>query len=283
MTVEEIRKVKNVLIASKVAIQPKYIIEKEKFDDGRMKNFHHMADGELYEGAFLIRNEYGQAYWLVLIQWNSKIGYYVIVYPEKRTGPMIEIHKLVHEENSKSFKWRYKPSKRDPNNENRKHIFEKYYLDVNVVISFPEKPFEVLGFLDELFSLAEIRLKADGLTTEEPEVRESFPEGKRIERLHYSRERNPKVVRLAKAKFKANHGRVFCEACGFDFQKKYGEIGEDYMEAHHTLPLSDIKEEQIETRIEDIVLLCCNCHKMVHRRRPWLSVEKIKSLLIAQV
>ena len=154
-------------------------------------------------------------------------------------------------------------------------IFEKYYVDVN--ISFPEKPFEVLGFLDELFLLARTRLKADGLTSEAIEPRETFPEGKRVERLHYVRERNPKVARLAKQRFKDENGRIFCEACDFDFQETYGE---DYIEAHHILPLGEIKEGQIETKIEDIVLLCCNCHKMVHKKRPWLkSIEEIKSLL----
>lgn len=179
------------------------------------------------------------------------------------------------DKNSKTLKWRYEPSKRDQNNTNRKLIFEKYYVDVT--ISFPEKPFEVLGFLDELFLLARTRLKADGLTSEAIEPRETFPEGKRVERLHYVRERNPKVARLAKQRFKDENGRIFCEACDFDFQETYGE---DYIEAHHILPLGEIKEGQIETKIEDIVLLCCNCHKMVHKKRPWLkSIEEIKSLL----
>lgn len=82
---------------------------------------------------------------------------------------------------------------------------------------------------------------------------------------------------MAKQRFKDENGRIFCEACDFDFQETYGE---DYIEAHHILPLGEIKEGQIETKIKDIVLLCCNCHKMVHKKRPWLkSMEEIKSLL----
>jgi 5-methylcytosine-specific restriction protein A len=33
------------------------------------------------------------------------------------------------------------------------------------------------------------------------------------------------------------------------------------------------------TRIDDLRLLCSNCHRMVHARRPWLSLEGLVALL----
>ncbi|MCW5921401.1 MAG: HNH endonuclease [Saprospiraceae bacterium] len=75
---------------------------------------------------------------------------------------------------------------------------------------------------------------------------------------------------------------MFCQICGFDFQQVYGKVGEDYIEAHHTLPLSEIENEQTQTQIEDIALLCSNCHKMIHRKRPWLTMTKIKDLIANQ-
>ncbi|MBX2890305.1 MAG: HNH endonuclease [Saprospiraceae bacterium] len=279
MTIQEAKNLRKTILESSTLLQPSYVIEKKLTDGERISNFHDWANGKLYEGAFLIRNDYGEAYWLVLIKWNLKIGYYLVVFPEKKSGPMIEIRNLENTSASKFFTWRYKPSKRDKNNEERKRIFEKYSLDLNVSISFPEKSYEVQAFLDELFSLAEIRIKADALIANEPEIREGFPEGKRIERLHYRRERNPKVVRLAKKNFKEKNGRLFCQICGFDFQQVYGKVGEDYIEAHHTLPLSEIENEQTQTQIEDIALLCSNCHKMIHRKRPWLTMIEIKNLI----
>ena len=40
-----------------------------------------------------------------------------------------------------------------------------------------------------------------------------FPEGKISERKHKFRERNSKVVQLAKQIFKDKNGRLFCEVC----------------------------------------------------------------------
>ncbi|MGE7727833.1 HNH endonuclease [Bacillus cereus] len=111
------------------------------------------------------------------------------------------------------------------------------------------------------------------------DLEEEFSEGKQILRTHLSYERNSKVIRLAKERFKQQHdGKLFCEICGFDFHKVYGELGKDYIEGHHTIPVSQLKEGE-KTRLEDIIMVCSNCHKMIHRNRPWLSKEEICLLL----
>ncbi|WP_322923602.1 HNH endonuclease [Paenibacillus campi] len=110
----------------------------------------------------------------------------------------------------------------------------------------------------------------------------SFPEGKQKLRLHIYRERNPNVIKAAKEKFKSNHdGRLFCEICEFDYSEKYGELGEGYIEGHHTVPISEL-EENSKTRAEDIVLVCANCHRMLHRKRPWLSKNELKNILLSK-
>lgn len=105
-----------------------------------------------------------------------------------------------------------------------------------------------------------------------------FEEGKMKLKQHIVRERNPQVVKLAKQRFKEEHGRLFCEVCDFDFFEKYGELGEDFIEGHHTIPVSELEENQ-KTKVKDIALVCANCHKMLHRRRPWLSKEELKKLI----
>ena len=104
-----------------------------------------------------------------------------------------------------------------------------------------------------------------------------FPEGKISERKHKFRERNSKVVQLAKQKFKEENGRLFCQVCEFDFEKEYGEIGIDFIEAHHTIPVSEMKAGH-KTKIEDIAMLCPNCHRMAHKKRPWLKMTELKKL-----
>ena len=108
---------------------------------------------------------------------------------------------------------------------------------------------------------------------------EGFVEGKEILKKHIIRERNHYIKTKAINKFKVLHnGKVYCEICGFNFEDKYGKIGENFIEVHHTKPVSEMKEGE-KTKIEDLALLCSNCHSMIHRKRPWLSKDKSTNLL----
>lgn len=107
---------------------------------------------------------------------------------------------------------------------------------------------------------------------------EGFPEGKKALRTHICRERNYKVIKDAKDKYKRENGKLICQICGFDFERVYGDIGKDFIEGHHTIPVSKLKEGD-KTKVEDILLVCSNCHKMLHRKRPWLKPSELKKLL----
>ena len=72
-------------------------------------------------------------------------------------------------------------------------------------------------------------------------------------------------------------GALSCEACGFDFVVKYGESGDGFAECHHKIPLAD--SAYTTTRLEDLAILCANCHRMVHVRKPMLAVDELKSLM----
>ncbi len=105
-----------------------------------------------------------------------------------------------------------------------------------------------------------------------------FPEGNLKQRTHFARERNPQIVAEAKRRFKKTHGHLFCEACDFDYHATYGSAGEDFIEVHHLKPVSEMRHGET-TRLEDVALVCSNCHRVLHRRRPWLSIEALKKLL----
>ncbi len=108
----------------------------------------------------------------------------------------------------------------------------------------------------------------------------TFPEGRRIAVLHYRRERNPNLVQRAKDRFRTAHGRLYCEVCGFDFQRAYDILGEGFIEAHHTVPLKDL-QECAETSIEDLTMVCANCHRMLHRGAQWPKVSELKAMIVA--
>lgn len=121
-------------------------------------------------------------------------------------------------------------------------------------------------------------INIDGEFENNLEFTGEFPEGKIVERTHITRERNSQVITFAKEKFKEKNGRLYCQICGFDFEKTYGKIGENFIEGHHTIAVSEMKPGH-KTRIEDIAMLCSNCHKMVHKKRPWLAMKELAKLL----
>ncbi|MFU0831709.1 MAG: HNHc domain-containing protein [Oscillospiraceae bacterium] len=107
-----------------------------------------------------------------------------------------------------------------------------------------------------------------------------YPEGKQLLRKHICRERNPKVIYEAKKKFKESHnGKLFCEACGFSFTDTYGRLGEGFIEGHHKIPVRDLPDGA-KTKVEDIIMLCSNCHRMIHRlKASENSLEELRNLL----
>lgn len=110
------------------------------------------------------------------------------------------------------------------------------------------------------------------------EISGEFPEGKIVERSHKARERNSQVVELAKNNFKKKNGKLFCQVCNFDFEKIYGTLGRDFIEGHHTIAVSDMPPDY-KTNPNEIAMLCGNCHRMVHKKRPWLLMEQLSQLI----
>jgi 5-methylcytosine-specific restriction enzyme A len=118
---------------------------------------------------------------------------------------------------------------------------------------------------------------ADVLELDDEEEQE-FPEGRVLYRLHRYHGRRGDLPRRAKALALKQFGRLACVVCTFDFFEAYGELGKEYIECHHTVPVSQLKEGT-KTKVNDLVLVCSNCHRMLHRCRPWLGTKELKFLL----
>ncbi len=240
--------------------------------------FHQWADNRPFEGGFLLNNQTGINVWLLIVEWSSKNGFYVVLFPEDKSGPIAEIHTVIKEGNESVLKWKYSPSKRDGKNAERKDYFDKYFFDLNVLISIPSSGAEVSDFLRELIALFTLRLKADNLDEDVPDYRDGFPEGKLKEKLHLYRERNSALIKTVKKDALKKYGKLDCACCSFNFKDTYGELGLDFIEAHHIVPVSDLDPAGDETKKEDIVLVCANCHRMLHKRRPWLGIGELQAL-----
>ncbi|MBM7616315.1 HNH endonuclease [Alkaliphilus hydrothermalis] len=106
-----------------------------------------------------------------------------------------------------------------------------------------------------------------------------YIEGREKIRYHKTKERKPQLMREAKRLFKEKNERIYCEGCGFDFYKTYGILGEDYIEGHHIKEINSLTEET-EMVPEDIAMVCSNCHSMIHRSNPSLTIEQLKHILM---
>jgi 5-methylcytosine-specific restriction protein A len=132
---------------------------------------------------------------------------------------------------------------------------------------------------DELHRVADaIKLQARSFTPDDlhestAEDDEAIAEGRILTATHRRRER--RATEKKKAAVLCATGRLACEVCSFDFEKTYGERGRGFAECHHTLPLSTGVRQ---TRLSDLAIVCSNCHRMIHRRSPLLSLDELRQI-----
>jgi predicted HNH restriction endonuclease len=141
---------------------------------------------------------------------------------------------------------------------------------------------------DQLRALFDARQNAGSIPTTQ-EMRDldpylepkdlAAPEGRLLWKIHLERERNPALVKKKKRTVLRATGSLACEVCGFDFFKTYGQLGREFAECHHRTPLSLLAGIR-DTRLEDLDIVCANCHRMLHRGK--LTIAELQNLLEAQ-
>lgn len=133
--------------------------------------------------------------------------------------------------------------------------------------------------VEKVYYLFERLLQEDVSARSFVESQMVYTEGKLIAVTHILRERDSRVVELAKQLHYENDPMMKCECCGFSYSDVYGSRGRGFIEAHHNIPISELTTER-EVRPEDFSMLCANCHRMIHKKLPWLRVEELKTIII---
>ncbi|MEG0327805.1 MAG: HNH endonuclease [Erysipelothrix sp.] len=164
-----------------------------------------------------------------------------------------------------NYKWKFKDRKEN----SWEHFFNQYGIteiteeDYNFIIN--------LGNDGKKIDSSDIYQQA--ITNDYESVYIDI-EGKRQLIYSYKYERNPKLRKEALR----IHGYT-CHACGFNFYQKYGEIGKDFIEVHHINPLSEVKAETLVNPRTDLIPLCANCHRIIHRNKKPISVDGLKKII----
>lgn len=150
-------------------------------------------------------------------------------------------------------------------------------LEEIVWAEFSDKPSLLTKVVESILQISVSTLPNNSRSLLESDLTEAS-EGRLLTNLHQYRERNAAIVKQKKASYLKKHNHLCCEACGFDYRANYGARGEGFIECHHIKPVSELLAGEM-TRLSDLVLLCANCHRMVHAARPWWSVSELKDAL----
>jgi 5-methylcytosine-specific restriction protein A len=128
-----------------------------------------------------------------------------------------------------------------------------------------------------------ISLINDGAIPALPDVdqNQSILEGNPRLVAHLRRERNSAIIKTKKDAILRATGKLCCEACGFDFKEVYGEFGDGFCEVHHLQPLSKA-DGVVKTELGDLAIVCSNCHRIIHRIDPMLSISSLAKHLQCQ-
>ncbi|WP_371038668.1 HNH endonuclease [Rhodosalinus sp. FB01] len=164
----------------------------------------------------------------------------------------------------------------DPNHDT-KGLSRGNKLEEVVWAEFADNPAALKKVVASILDVTQAATADDAPVLPEDDLTEAA-EGQLLTRMHRYRERNAAIVKRKKASFLKQHGHLCCEACGFDFQATYGERGDGFIECHHTKPVSELAAGET-TKLADLVLLCANCHRMVHAARPWWTVDELRAAL----
>lgn len=70
-----------------------------------------------------------------------------------------------------------------------------------------------------------------------------------------------------------------CSVCNFNFETIYGDVGKGFIHVHHVVPIAEIATEYNLNPVRDLRPVCPNCHAMLHKTNPCMTIEELKELI----
>lgn len=117
-------------------------------------------------------------------------------------------------------------------------------------------------------------VQAPALQGETSEEVAPYMEGAQYDVILTRHERNL----AARADCLAHHGSA-CSVCGIDFEQVYGDVGAGYIHVHHLTPLAHGDGQRLVDPIHDLRPVCPNCHAMLHRSDPPLTIAELREII----
>ncbi|HZV69209.1 MAG TPA: HNH endonuclease [Saprospiraceae bacterium] len=108
----------------------------------------------------------------------------------------------------------------------------------------------------------------------EIETQKTYTEGTPNQVTLTKYERNPYARKKC-----LEHFGFSCSACGFNFEKTYGQIGKNFIHVHHLRQISTFGKTYEVDPIKDLRPVCPNCHSIIHKRMIPFTIEEMNHLL----
>ena len=291
-------------------ILEKYLIEKKKeFKNNSLANkvrneylmpFHQLLD--TYSDRYILKGSVGQSKWADC-PWigifdsiktsSAKNGYYLVyLFNKDMTGVYLSLNQgvtVVKEEYKRSAKkvlsaratdFRYKlnfaPNDQISISLNSTIHDTKLYEQGNILAVYydannlPDEEIlqnDLRRFLHYYQNL--ILVDSSGPATSKSE---ELIESKQ-RRLHEMFDRRGLSLKIKEKK------GYKCEACNFNFEDKYGELGKKFIEAHHLVSFASLNEGDTKLSLNDFAVLCSNCHRMIHRLKDSSNLDELKAII----
>lgn len=94
----------------------------------------------------------------------------------------------------------------------------------------------------------------------------------RVEVNRYERDRAARQACI-------DHWGTSCVVCGFHFEAAYGQLGRGFVNVHHLTELSTLGADYELDAISELRPVCPNCHAMLHRKIPALTIAQLRRRL----
>jgi hypothetical protein len=109
-------------------------------------------------------------------------------------------------------------------------------------------------------------------------VAPEYAEGSLQMKQHRRRERAKGISQRMKSERFFQTEKLECEACDVDFYALYGTDGFRVIECHHQIPLAHA-DHKGTTKVEDLALLCANCHRLAHTSQSLHRTDALRRYL----
>jgi 5-methylcytosine-specific restriction enzyme A len=123
-----------------------------------------------------------------------------------------------------------------------------------------------------------VRRERERLYPDELEPGRTYTEGAKRQVRVNAYERDPRARKACLA----HHG-CRCAACDLSFEDRYGSLGAGFIHVHHLRPLAAKGTPESVNPTKDLAPVCPNCHAMLHRKNPPLTIQALRKAIRSAV